>query len=77
EYINTQVAGYGEQNTIFKLKRKNRFYKLMEFYCERAGIDMSIIRFLYDRTRILPDDMPEMLNMEEFAVVHIMIEQRG
>ncbi|KAI8877679.1 hypothetical protein K501DRAFT_130455, partial [Backusella circina FSU 941] len=77
EYINIHVTGYGDQRTIFKLKRNTRFYKLMESYCERAGTDVSKTRFLYDRTRIFPEDTPDMLNMEDVAVIDIMIELGG
>ena len=43
---------------FFKIKRTTQLRKLMDAYCERQGKQPGSVRFLYDGTRVLPQDTP-------------------
>lgn len=50
---------------------------LMQSFCNRQGIAMNSIRFLFDGSRINPNQSPQELDMEDGDVIDVMVEQQG
>ena len=49
----------------------------MNAFCQRQGVNMSSVRFLFDGNRINADQTPEGLDMEDGDVIDVMVEQQG
>jgi small ubiquitin-related modifier len=51
--------------------------KLKQAYCDRQGLQLSSVRFLFDGTRLEDDVTPKQLEMEDDDVIEVMQEQTG
>uniref|UniRef100_A0A8C6RA47 Small ubiquitin-related modifier n=1 Tax=Nannospalax galili TaxID=1026970 RepID=A0A8C6RA47_NANGA len=58
DHINLKVAGLDGSVVQFKIKRRTPLSKLMKAYCERQGLSMRQIRFLFDGQPINETDTP-------------------
>lgn len=58
EHLNIKVTDNNNE-VFFKIKRTTPLKKLMDAFCERQGKQPSTVRFLFDGTRVRPDDSPE------------------
>ena len=56
---------------------KTPLEKLMKAFCQRNGVSMNSVRFLFDGNRIQPASTPEDLDMEDGDVIDVMVEQQG
>ncbi|EFE40328.1 hypothetical protein TRV_04940 [Trichophyton verrucosum HKI 0517] len=61
EHLNIKVTDNNNE-VFFKIKRSTQLKKLMDAFCERQGKQLSTVRFLFDGTRVRPDDSPETLH---------------
>ncbi|RKP26949.1 ubiquitin-related domain-containing protein, partial [Syncephalis pseudoplumigaleata] len=77
EHINLKVVDSQHTEVFFKIKRTTALKKLMHAYCERQGKSVESVRFLYDGIRILPDNTPAELEMEDDDTIDVMVEQVG
>ena len=50
---------------------------LMQSFCNRQGIEMNSIRFLFDGQRINANESPQELDMDDGDVIDAMVEQQG
>jgi len=46
--------------------------RLMTAFCNRQGVSMSSIRFLFDGSRVSPFQTPHELELEEGDVIDVM-----
>jgi hypothetical protein len=51
--------------------------KLMRAFCNRNGVSMNAVRFLYDGERIRPESTPWDCAMYSADCIDVMVEQRG
>ena len=51
--------------------------KLMNAFCNRNGVAMNSVRFLFDGNRVNPNQTPADLEMEDGDVIDVMVEQQG
>jgi hypothetical protein len=58
EHLNIKVTDNNNE-VFFKIKRTTQLKKLMDAFCERQGKQLSTVRFLFDGTRVRPEDSPE------------------
>lgn len=58
EHLNIKVTDNNNE-VFFKIKRSTQLKKLMDAFCERQGKQMSTVRFLFDGTRVRPEDTPD------------------
>lgn len=58
EHLNIKVTDNNNE-VFFKIKRNTQLKKLMLAFCERQGKQMSTVRFLFDGTRVRPEDTPQ------------------
>lgn len=58
EHLNIKVTDNNNE-VFFKIKRSTQLKKLMDAFCERQGKQSSSVRFLFDGTRVRPEDTPD------------------
>lgn len=58
EHLNIKVTDNNNE-VFFKIKRSTQLKKLMDAFCERQGKQSSTVRFLFDGTRVRPEDTPD------------------
>ena len=76
-HINLKVVGNDNTEVHFKIKKTTQLKKLKQAYCDRQGVAMSSLRFLFDGQRITDDMSPKQLEMEEGDVIEVYQEQTG
>ncbi|XP_033623948.1 small ubiquitin-related modifier 1-like [Fukomys damarensis] len=77
EYIKLKVIGQDSSETHFKVKMTTHLKKLKESYCQRLGVPMNSLRFLFEGQRIADNHTPKELRMEEEDVIEVYQEQTG
>lgn len=77
DHLNIRVAGHGQSEIFFKIKKTTPLKKLMEAYCERLGKQPGSLRFLFDGQRISPNDTPQQLGLQNEDCIEVMVEQFG
>lgn len=58
EHLNIKVTDNNNE-VFFKIKRSTQLKKLMDAFCDRQGKQMATVRFLFDGTRVRPEDTPD------------------
>jgi len=76
EHLNIKVTDNNNE-VFFKIKRTTQLSKLMNAFCERQGKQLSTCRFLFDGTRVTPQDTPDTLEMEDGDTLEVHQEQLG
>ncbi|KAL4809562.1 ubiquitin-related domain-containing protein [Aspergillus unguis] len=76
EHLNIKVTDNNNE-VYFKIKRSTQLKKLMDAFCERQGKQQSTVRFLFDGTRVRPEDTPETLDMDDGDTLEVHQEQIG
>ena len=77
EHINLKVMGQDSSEVHFKIKRTTPLRKLKQAYCERQGVPMNSLRFMFDGHRIGDDQTPKELDMDDDDVIEVFQEQTG
>lgn len=77
EHISLNVVGQSGSEIFFKIKKKTKFKKLIDAYCQRQAVEPLSVRFLYDGVRIQPDQTPESLEMEDGDIIDAVLQQTG
>ena len=75
--INLRVVSQDGNETFFKMKRMTQIGKLMNAWCQRQGVNLNAVRFLFDGERLRESQTPESLEMEDGDVIDVMVEQVG
>ncbi|KAF3397900.1 Ubiquitin-like protein pmt3/smt3 [Penicillium rolfsii] len=76
EHLNIKVTDNNNE-VFFKIKRSTQLKKLMDAFCDRQGKQMSTVRFLFDGTRVRPEDTPDTLDMADGDTLEVHQEQIG
>ncbi|XP_070234630.1 small ubiquitin-related modifier 1-like [Bos mutus] len=77
EYIKLKVIRQDSSESQFKVKMTTHLKKLKESYCQRQGVPMNSLRFLFEGQRIADNHTPKELGMEEEDVIEVYQEQTG
>ncbi|XP_053422042.1 small ubiquitin-related modifier 1-like [Nycticebus coucang] len=77
EYIKLKVIGQDSSEIHFKAKMTTHLKKLKDSYCQRQGVPMNSLRFLFERQRIADNHTPKELGMAEDDVIEIYQVQTG
>jgi len=77
EHINLKVLGQDNAVVQFKIKKHTPLRKLMNAYCDRAGLSMQVVRFRFDGQAINENDTPTSLEMEEGDTIEVYQQQTG
>ena len=75
--INLKVVTQDGNEIFFKCKSATPLNKLMNAFCQRQGVSINSVRFLFDGQRISPQQTPSALFMEDGDVIDVMLEQQG
>ncbi|KAF4836704.1 Ubiquitin-like protein SMT3 [Colletotrichum siamense] len=75
--INIKIVDTTGHTIVFRIKRDTRMQKVMAAFCERQGKDSKSVRFIFDGTRLVDDDTPRSLDLEEDDVIEAQQEQIG
>ncbi|XP_042524499.1 small ubiquitin-related modifier 1-like [Dipodomys spectabilis] len=76
EYIKLKVIGQDSSEIHFKVKITH-LKKRKESYCQRQGVPMNSLRFLFEGQRIADNHTPKELGMEEEDMIEVYQEQTG
>uniref|UniRef100_A0A7S3B187 Ubiquitin-like domain-containing protein n=1 Tax=Haptolina ericina TaxID=156174 RepID=A0A7S3B187_9EUKA len=76
-HINLKVVTQDGNEIFFKCKATTPLSKLMNAFCQRQGVALASVRFLFDGTRINEHQTPSDLDMEDGDVIDVMVEQQG
>jgi small ubiquitin-related modifier len=68
EHLNIKVTDNNNE-VFFKIKRSTQLKKLMDAFCERQGKQPATVRFLFDGTRVRPEDSPETVRKPKIIVL--------
>ena len=60
-----------------RCKKTTPLQKLMNAYCQRQGVNLNAVRFIFDGSRLNSSQTPEDLEMEDGDVIDVMMEQVG
>ncbi|XP_056315021.1 small ubiquitin like modifier 2a [Danio aesculapii] len=74
-HINLRVSSQDGSVVQFKIKRHTPLIKLMKAYCDRQGLTMKLIRFMFDGESIKETDTPAQLEMEDEDAIEVFQEQ--
>merc|ERR1712039_489975 len=77
DHINLRVVAQDGNEVYFKIRKTTPMKKLMGAYCERQGVTMDSIRFLFNGQRIQPEQDPSQLDMEDNDVIDAVLAQTG
>lgn len=61
----------------FRVKNNIRFGKIFSNYSTKKGVDMGVIKFLFDGGRVTDDQSPHDLDLKDGDVIDAVIEQTG
>ncbi|XP_065380094.1 small ubiquitin-related modifier 1-like [Macaca fascicularis] len=75
EYIKLKVIGQDSSEIHFQVKMTTHLKKLKESYCQRQGVPMNSLRFLFEGQRIADNHTSKELGMEEEDVIEVYQEQ--
>ena len=76
-YITLKIISQDGTQIFFKCRFNTLLQKLMTAYCQRQGVAMNSVRFLFDGERLRESQTPEYLEMEDGDVIDVMMEQVG
>jgi len=77
EHINLKVIGQNNSEVHFRIKKSTKMNKLKAAFCERQGIPMTSVRFLFEGQRIDDNNTPKDLEMEDNDTIEVYQEQTG
>ncbi|KAL6077597.1 Dolichyl-phosphate-mannose--protein mannosyltransferase pmt3 [Balamuthia mandrillaris] len=77
DHISLKVVSQDGNEVYFKIKRNTALKKLMDAYCSRQAMSPDSVRFLYDGSRVQPDQTPKELGMEEGDIIDAVLQQTG
>lgn len=69
EVIKVKVIAQDGNEIHFKVKMTMQFKKLKESYCQRQGVPLNSLKFLFEGQKIADNHTPEELEMEEDDVI--------
>ena len=70
--ITLRVVTQDGNEIVYRLLMTTPMQRLMTAFCNRQGVSMSSIRFLFDGSRVSPFQTPHELELEEGDVIDVM-----
>jgi small ubiquitin-related modifier len=59
------------------VKKSTKMSKIFDAYGQRRGLQATALRFMLDGERVLPDNTPKMLELEDDDQIDVMLEVVG
>jgi small ubiquitin-related modifier len=78
-HITVRLGGQNGKDSMteFKIKRTTKMGKVFKAYAKVKGKSLEHLKFLLDGERVMPDQTPKMLEMEDGDQIDAFIEQVG
>ena len=73
EYIILKIVGQDQNEIHFRVQQTTQMVKLKKAYSERVGWPVTSLRFLFEGERILDDDTPKALKMEQGDFINVYL----
>ena len=70
-----KVVSQDGNEVHFKLKSTTKMQKIMDAFCTKQGTTIAHTRFLYDGQRVMGDQTPTDLGMEDNDVIDAVVQQ--
>ena len=77
DQINLKVVTQDDNEIYFKCKQTTPLQKLMHAFCNRQGVSIYSVRFMFNDHRIKERDTPQQLDMEDGDIIDVLQEIRG
>jgi small ubiquitin-related modifier len=75
--LQIRVKDQTGEEVFFKVKPQTQMGKIFDAYAKRRGIASTALRFMLDGKRILPNDTPTTLELEDLDQIDCLLEQIG
>mmetsp|Transcript_28726 Transcript_28726/g.92489 ORF Transcript_28726/g.92489 Transcript_28726/m.92489 type:complete len:91 (+) Transcript_28726:94-366(+) len=75
--LNIRIRDQGGEETFFKVKKSTKLEKVFNAYSQRKGVNAQSLRFLFDGSRVRPEQTPQDIDMEDGDQLDCMLEQQG
>mmetsp|Transcript_28725 Transcript_28725/g.92487 ORF Transcript_28725/g.92487 Transcript_28725/m.92487 type:complete len:104 (+) Transcript_28725:94-405(+) len=88
--LNIRIRDQGGEETFFKVKKSTKLEKVFNAYSQRTsplvrrlspsvgkGVNAQSLRFLFDGSRVRPEQTPQDIDMEDGDQLDCMLEQQG
>ena len=75
--ISSKVVAQDGSEIFFVHMFRTPMQKVMQAFCNRQGVSMGSVRFLFDGQRINPNQTAVDLEMYDSDVIDVMVEQQG
>ena len=75
--LNLKVVTPDGNEILFKCKETTPLQKLMTAFCNRQGVEGQSVRFMYDGCRLNPSQTPQVLDMDDWDVIDVQVENVG
>ena len=77
QHVNLKVVTQDGNEIFFKCMATTSLSKLMHAFCQRQGVSLPSVSFLFDGRRIHESFCPVDCDMEDGDVIDVMVEQQG
>ena len=77
DHINLKAVSQDGNEIVFRCNRTAPLSKLMSVYCQRTGLCAQAARFFFDGERLMGNETPEDLEMEEGDTILVGVAQGG
>eukprot|EP00891_Asterochloris_glomerata_P004514 jgi/Astpho2/4514/Aster-00110 len=74
ETLNLTVKDQTGGEVKFKVKRHTPFQKIFQAYCNRKGLQLSDVKFIYDSDRLKAEETPQQRDMDDLDVIDAVLE---
>ena len=71
-FLNLKVETQHGEEIYFKMKYTSPLQKLMHAFCNRQGVDMNTVSFLFDGDEIISTETPLDLDMQDGDVIDVI-----
>jgi len=75
--IDVKIATQDGNEHFFRYKFSTPLQNLMSAFCNRNGVALNSVRFLFDGNRVNPNQTPEDLEMLNGDTIDVMLQQMG
>ena len=77
EVLNIRVKDQQGGEISFKVKKSTPFSKIFDAYPTRHNLDVNLLRFFFDGSRLYRERTPKMFEMEDNDEIQVVIEALG
>jgi len=71
--ISVKVKDQSGGEVVFKIKPSTKFGRVREAYCQKKAWDVGQVRFVFDGSRIRPEQTPEEIGLEDGDVSTLVL----